>query len=77
MLQSECDRLSAQNMNSDVDEVLRNEYQRLSERLQIAEQALEKVQKSDADIGLQEAESLSPQDLLGQLRLCVKVVMKR
>ena len=41
-----------------------SDYQR---RLQIAEQALEKVQKSDVDIGLQEVESLSPQDLLGQI----------
>ena len=39
------ERLSAQLLTGSVDEVLRSEYQRLSERLQIAEQALEKAQK--------------------------------
>ena len=33
MLQSECDRLSAQLLTGNVDEVLRNEYQRLSETI--------------------------------------------
>ena len=67
MLKAECDRLSEQMLSGSADDVLRNECQRLSERLQIAEQALEQVQKSGVDVGLQEVESLSPQDLLGQI----------
>ena len=67
MLKAECERLSEQLLSGSSDEVLRNECQRLSERLQIAEQALEQTQKGDVDVGLQEVESLSPQDLLGQI----------
>ena len=59
--------MSDQLLSGSPDEALRNECQRLSERLQIAEQALEQVQKGGVDVGLQEVESLSPQDLLGQI----------
>ena len=67
MLKAECERLSIQLLNGADDDALRQECIRLKERLLIAEQALERVQKEDVDAGLGEVDSLSPQDLLGQI----------
>ena len=67
MLKAECERLAAQLLDGSDDEALRKECMRLKERLLLAEQALERAQKDDVDAGLGEVDSLSPQDLLGQI----------
>ncbi len=69
MLQAECTRLQDVLSNGSSDLRLRQEVNRLYERLRIAEEAIEQSQKQHVDVGLQAVESLSPQDLLREITL--------
>jgi len=67
MLQAECTRLSSVLSGGASDVKLRQEVQRLYERLRIAEETIERSQQQNVDISLHSVDSLSPQDLLRQI----------
>ena len=67
LLQAEQTRLSSVLAGGASDVKLRQEVQRLYERLRIAEDAMERSQQQTVDFSLQSVDSLSPQDLLRQI----------
>ena len=69
MLQAECTRLQGVLSNGSNDVRLRQEVNRLYERLRIAEETIEQNQKQHVDVGLQAVETLSPQDLLREITI--------